>query len=91
MDRTYESAGTAGGRRHYYYEADTVQHTLHLFNKNKVYKDEELLLKYERPSESRIILTGKNEFNDFIYVVLDKKDKQYPLYLGRAEEVTWIP
>jgi hypothetical protein len=92
VDRTYESAGTGGGRRHYYYEADTVKQTLHLFNKNKVYKNEELLLHYERPAATRIILTGKNEFNDSIYVVLDKVvDKSYPLYESRSQAVVWNP
>jgi len=92
IDRTYESAGTGGGRRHYYYEADTIQHTLHLFNKNKVYKTEELVLHYERPSSSRIVLKGLNEYNDSIYVVLDKLlDKTYPLYQNRNQAVVWNP
>ena len=91
VDRTYESAGTGGGRRHYYYEADTLKHTLHLFNKNKVYKDEELFLHYERPSASRIVLTGQNEYKDSVYVVLDKVNKTYPLYEGRVEGATWYP
>lgn len=92
VDRTYESAGTGGGRRHYYYEADTVKHTLHLFNKNKVYKDEELFFEYERPTAARIILKGKNEYNDSVYVVLDKvTDKIYPLYEERKEGAIWIP
>ena len=84
VDRTYESAGTGGGRRHYYYEADTVNKTLHLFNKNKEYKEEELKFTYERPTDRRIILRGKNEYNDSIYVVLDKSDKYYPLYETRG-------
>jgi hypothetical protein len=80
VDRTYESAGTAGGRRHYYYEVDTVNQVLHLQNKNKVYKDQKLVLYYDRPSQSRIILRGRNEYNDSIYVVLDKTAKSYALY-----------
>ena len=79
VDRTYESAGTGGGRRHYYYEADTVNQVLHLQNKNKVYKEEKFDLHYERPTPSRIVLKGENEFKDSIYVVLDKVDKKYAL------------
>lgn len=79
VDRTYESAGTAGGRRHYFYTVDTVNHILHLQNKNKVYKDQKFSLHYERPSASRIILSGRNENRDSIYVVLDKVKREYPL------------
>lgn len=91
VDRTYESAGTGGGRRHYYYEADTVKQLLTLKNKNKMYKDENIVLKYERPSENRIVLSGLNEFRDSIYVVLDRVERKYPLYEGRREPLAWIP
>lgn len=80
VDRTYESAGTGGGRRHFYYEADTVNHILHFQNKNKVYADQQFELHYSRPTASQIILWGKNEHQDSIYVVLNRKDKTYPLY-----------
>jgi hypothetical protein len=40
VDRTYESAGTGGGRRHYYYEADTLIQVIRIYNKNKVYKND---------------------------------------------------
>ena len=92
VDRTYESAGTGGGRRHYYYEADTVKHTLHLFNKNKVYKEEELVFQYERPTPNRFILKGQNEYKDSVYIVLDKKiNKTYPLFEGRNQAAIWNP
>lgn len=80
IDRTYESAGTGGGRRHYYYEADTLKQILHLQNKNKVYRKQTLDLHYSRPSASRIIMWGRNEYQDSIYVVLNRKNKTYPLY-----------
>lgn len=83
VDRTYESAGTGGGRRHYYYEEDSASKKLLLYNKNKVYKNERLVLNYSRPTDSRIILSGINENKDSIYVVLDKTTKIYPLYEGR--------
>lgn len=91
VDRTYESAGTGGGRRHYYYEADTVKHTLTLFNKNKKYVNERLHLHYQRPSATRFILTGTDQYQNNIYVVLDKQDKKYPLYEGRHAALTYQP
>ena len=91
VDRTYESAGTGGGRRHYYYEADTINKVLRLENKNKVYTNEKMKLHYSRPSESRIVLWGKNEYDDSIHVVLDRRSKIYPLYESRRKEVTWVP
>ena len=83
VDRTYESAGTGGGRRHYYYEDNPATHTLTLFNKNKSYKDQRLVLSYSRPSANRIVLNGINENKDSIYVVLDrnKKDERNAEYL----------
>ncbi|GAA4333256.1 hypothetical protein GCM10023149_39910 [Mucilaginibacter gynuensis] len=85
VDRTYESAGTGGGRRHYYYEADTVKKILVLYNKNKRYKYEKLVLHYNRPNNNRIVLWGNNEYKQPIYVVLDRNDKQYALYEGREK------
>lgn len=87
VDRAYESAGTGGGRRHFYYEADTINKVLTLYNKNKVYKEEQMTLRYDRPNKSRIILSGINEYKDSIYVVLDKKDRKYPLYEGRQSSI----
>lgn len=80
VDRTYESAGTGGGRRHYYYEQDTTKNTLVLYSKNKEYKDDVLRLNYSRPSSGRIILNGTNASHDSLYIVLDKVEKNYPLY-----------
>lgn len=91
VDRTYESAGTGGGRRHYYYEVDSTDHQLTLYNKNKEYKDEKMFLHYEQPSASRIVLSGVNENRDSIYVVLDKKEKIYPLYEGRKKVLAVTP
>ncbi len=92
IDRTYESAGTGGGRRHYYYEIDSIAQTLSFKSKNKVYKDEDFTLHYERPSSERIILSGINQYKDSIYMVLDRKHKAYPLYSKRTNsEITVIP
>ena len=77
FDRKWEVAGMGGGRRSYYYEADTIKKILHLRNKNEGHTHEKQILHYSRPDENRIILTGINEFNDSIYVVLDRQKRQY--------------
>lgn len=51
--------------------------------KEKDKKRIKLTLTYQRPTESRIILSGLNERKDSIYVVLDRVDKSYPLVEGR--------
>ena len=48
-------------------------------NADKYDKRKRQVLKYETTDGSRIILTGINENNDSIYVVLDKVDKKYAL------------
>jgi hypothetical protein len=83
VDRTYESAGTGGGKVYYYYESDTVNQLIYLKNKNKFYEKDSLVLHYERPTENRIILSGLNEFKDSIHVVLDRKDKEYLIFHDR--------
>lgn len=85
IDRTYESAGTGGGHRHYYYEEDSVSKKLTLYSKNKFYVNERMELSYSRPTPDRIILNGINTNKDSIYVVLDRKQQTYPLYEGRQK------
>lgn len=80
IDRGWEAAGVQG-RHFFYYEVDTVNHVLHLQNKNKSYREEKQELHYNKPSDSRLVLSGLNEFKDSIYVVLDKIDKKYPVTL----------
>ncbi|TXK49271.1 DoxX family protein [Pontibacter qinzhouensis] len=76
--RPYEEAGAAG--RHYYqYTVDTAQKVLVLENKNRHHQGEKFTLKYTRPAATRIILSGVNEQQDSVYVVLDKLDKKYLL------------
>lgn len=48
-------------------------------NADKYDKRNRQVLKYETTDGSRIILTGINEHNDSIYVVLDRVDKKYAL------------
>jgi hypothetical protein len=83
----WEVGGMAGDRRYFFYKADTINNILYLQNKNKNHKDETQLLHYSRPSDSRVILSGVNEFKDSIYVVLDKVDKKYPLVEGRQTSI----
>jgi hypothetical protein len=74
----YEIEGSAG--RHYFtYEIDSVKQLLSLNNKNKNYSTETLVLHYDRPDDSTIILTGLNESKDSVHVVLQKIDKKYLL------------
>ncbi|MFD2572051.1 DoxX family protein [Spirosoma soli] len=76
--RTYEFAGSAG--RHYYsYQVDSLRHVLTLSNRNPNYVGETLQLHYERSGPNEIILSGLNESQDSVYVVLDKVNKKYLL------------
>ncbi|WP_449439445.1 DoxX family protein [Pedobacter steynii] len=86
IDRNYELAGYAG-RHYFYYEADTINHTLSLQNKNKNQRNERLQLKYERPNDSTILLSGINENRDSIHVVLAKINKKYMMFEGRRKPV----
>lgn len=94
LERNWELTGIAGGRQYYYYEADTINNVLKLFNKHidkkndkegkkKDKKKEELVPDYVlnmlRPSDSRIILKGVNNKQDSIFVQLDKVQKTYAL------------
>ena len=91
IDRTYESAGTGGGRKHFHYEIDSIKPILHLQNKNKVYANEQLDLHYSRPSAGRIVLDGLDQYRDSVYIVLDRKEKTYPLFQNRRRAVIWRP
>lgn len=86
IDRRYEEAG-AGGRLYYSYTADTVNHTLLLRNKNPHYSYDSLLLHYNRPDTSTIILSGTNERRDSVSIVLNKVVKKYLFYIGRRQPV----
>ncbi len=74
--RDYEVQGAAD-RSYYRYEADTVNRRLTLYNKNPYYKNERLVLQYDRPSESKIILSGIDQDHDSVYAVLDRINKKY--------------
>lgn len=86
IDRNYELAGYAG-RHYFYYDADTINHTLSLQNKNINHRNEKMLLHYERPNDSTIVLNGINENNDSVHVVLARIDKKYMMFEGRRKPV----
>ncbi|WP_246343529.1 DoxX family protein [Adhaeribacter radiodurans] len=86
IDRNYELAGHAG-RHYFYYEADTVNHTLALQNKNKNHRQEKLFLTYQRPNSNTLVLAGINETQDSIRVVLEKVHKKYMFFEGRRKPV----
>ncbi|HUB62270.1 MAG TPA: hypothetical protein VL978_16255 [Puia sp.] len=80
-ERDYELAGSAG--RHYYrYVVDTADRVLVLENKNPHYDREKGVLHYERPSGTRIVLTGVLG-SDSVYAVLDRVDRKYLLEEAR--------
>jgi len=86
IDRDYELAGF-GGRHYYYYEADTLHHTLALQNKHPDLRNEKLFLTYTRPNDSTILLSGINQNKDSIHVVLEKVNKKYFMFEGRRKPV----
>jgi hypothetical protein len=77
-ERDFEVA-EAGGRHYYSYQLDAANQLITLQNKNKNYPDEKLVLKYERPNSNQIILSGLNEQQDSVYIVLQKQPKKYLL------------
>lgn len=79
IDRSWENASVGGGRHFFFYEIDPLKQQLILQNKNLAHRAEKQVLHYSRPSDTRIILSGINEYKDSIYVVLDQINKQYPL------------
>jgi hypothetical protein len=86
INRNYELAGFAG-RHYFHYEADAVNQTLSLQNKNINHRDEKLFLKYTRPNDSIIVLSGVNENRDSVHVVLERINKKYLMFEGRRRPV----
>lgn len=87
FDRNYELAGISS--RHYYsYDADTTTNTISLKNKNRNFPGETLKFQISRPDSLTIILSGTDQKKDSLYVVLEKIEMQYPLYLGRRKPLT---
>lgn len=76
INRTYEAEGT-NERSYYAYKADTVNHVLTLLNKNPHYKNDSLVLNYQHPDSSQLVLSGVDQYRDTVYVVLNRIDKKY--------------
>lgn len=85
INRTYESAGTGGGRRHFYYEIDSLHHKLNFFSKNKVYKTDNFSLEYSRPNAETIILDGMVK-SVHLKIKLVRKEKEYALFHDRYKD-----
>jgi hypothetical protein len=77
-ERIYELSGSQG-RHYYHYSIDSVNEILTLQNRNSNHSKDKLILRYHRPDDSKIILSGTNEKNDSIHVVLQKLNKKYLL------------
>jgi hypothetical protein len=86
LERNYESAGNAG-RSFYTYYTDSIHNTLSLQNKNHNYKEDRWSLSYSRPDNVTIILTGVNQQNDSVHVVLHKVTRKYLLNEGRRKPI----
>jgi hypothetical protein len=86
IDRNFELAGV-GGRHYFFYQSDTLRHTLSLQNKNINHRHEKLSLTYHFPNDSTLLLTGLNENRDSIHVTLDKVNKKYMMLEGRRKPV----
>lgn len=86
QDKDYESAGS-GGRHFYSYKVDSSHHTLVLLDKNKNYRWGGMTLQFSRPDSSTIFLSGIDERNDSISVVLEKIHKKYLLTEGRRKPI----
>lgn len=90
LNIVWELSGLAG-RQWYHYKADTLNHILYLQNKNRANREQRQVLHYNRPDASRIILWGTNEFNDSVYVVLDRAQERMPVQDGRSETRSYTP
>lgn len=87
VERSWEVAGIANGRRFYYYK-DTLNHRLKLQNKNEKDRAERLELQLKQLDENKIQLSGLGLDKDSISVILVKESKKYPLIdatLGQIE------
>jgi hypothetical protein len=76
--RNYEFAGSSG-RLYYSYTVDTVKQLLSLVNRNKDYPNDFLKLKYSVSGDSAIVLSGVDQHNDSLTVVLNRINKKYLL------------
>jgi hypothetical protein len=85
-DREYELSG-AGERQYYSYTVDTISHQLLLKNRNPKHKKDTMFLHYDRPNATTIVLSGVNNNQDSLYLVLTKINKKYPVTMGRLGRI----
>jgi len=85
VNRTYESAGTGGGRRHFFYEIDSLNNKLNFYSKNKIYKEDNFSLVYSRPNAETIILEGEIK-SAHLKIRLVRRDKEYALFHNRYSD-----
>ena len=85
-DRGYELSG-AGGRQYYSYTMDTVAHKLLLKNRNQKLKLDTMFLHYDKPNATTLVLSGVNNNQDSLYLVLEKINKKYPVTMGRLGRI----
>jgi hypothetical protein len=91
INTTWELSGISSERKWYYYKEDKINHILYLQNKNRSNRDQKQVLHYERPTATRIILWGTNEFDQHIHVILDKVSEDLPLLQdGRKPIPDWL-
>lgn len=94
IDRNWELTGIAGGRQFYYYEVDSTNNVLKLYNKHivkgkgkkgdkkkkdKALKNPDFILTIQRPTESTIVLKGINKQQDSLHITLEKVNRVYAL------------
>ncbi|MGN7889878.1 DoxX family protein [Dyadobacter endophyticus] len=83
-ERNYEYAGNAS--RHFYsYELDTLVGELTLHARNSASPD--LHFRYARPDSATIVLSGRNENQDSVRIVLSKINRKYLLNEGRRRPI----
>ncbi|WP_207432966.1 DoxX family protein [Sabulibacter ruber] len=82
-----EAAGN-GGRQYFKLKVDSLRQTLTMLPLHQDQKIEQWELRYRKPSAATLVLSGRNERQDSLYVVLDKVEKDYLLYKGRRKPVT---
>lgn len=86
LNRRFEFRGVGGGRHYFDYQTDTIKQILYLTNKNKMHRDETFVLHYTKPTPNRLVLEGTNQRNDSLFVILEKREKQYVL---KSELIDW--
>lgn len=86
LERNYETAGSLG-RHYFHYTKDTVRRIIHMQNKNVNHRHERLELRYSFPTDSTMVLEGKNWKDENVYAELLRVQKKYFMYEGRRSRI----